>query len=72
MEMQQLHMTEYNAIQDLNCYEINVEQNPDRWRGGFVWSVSLGTEELGNGLEFSRRLAQQKADEYMTNLLCPN
>lgn len=36
---------------DLGIYEISIEPNADSWRGGFAWSVSLGDQELGCGLE---------------------
>lgn len=50
-------------------YEIIVEANPDHWRGGFVWSVGFGTEELGSGLEFSENLAQLEVRSFIINLL---
>lgn len=57
---------------ELERYEITIEANPDRWRGGFAWSVSLGDEEVRCGLEFSRRLAQQNAHKCVTNLRSTN
>lgn len=27
-------------------YTITVEPNPDHYRGGFAWSVSLGADEI--------------------------
>ncbi len=48
-------------------YEITIESNPDHWRGGFVWSVSFGDEEVGCGLEFSHRLAARSANQFINS-----
>ncbi|WMW80768.1 hypothetical protein RF679_00470 [Undibacterium cyanobacteriorum] len=50
-------------------YEINIEQNPDHWRGGYVWSVSIEDEEVASGLEFSRRSAYQEAEQVLQTLM---
>lgn len=52
-----------------DSYEITIDPNPDTWRGGFIWSVSLRDEELECGLEYSRRLAESAANRYV-KLVC--
>jgi hypothetical protein len=57
------------AEEKFNSYEITIEPSPDTWRGGFMWSVSLGSEELDCGLEYSRRLAESTANKYVSALV---
>ncbi|WP_212676574.1 hypothetical protein [Undibacterium fentianense] len=57
------------AEEKINSYEITIDPNPDTWRGGFIWSVSLRDEELDCGLEYSRRLAERVANKYVNALV---
>ncbi len=50
-------------------YEITIESNPDHWRGGFVWSVSFGDEEVGCGLKFTRKIARDVAKKQVIYLM---
>lgn len=52
-----------------DIYEITIDPNPDTWRGGFIWSVSLRDEELDCGLEYSTRLAESAANKYVSALV---
>lgn len=47
--------------EEVNGCTIFIDVNPDRWRGGFVWSVSEDGIELDFGLEFSLKDALQAA-----------
>lgn len=38
--------------EEVNGYTILIDVNPDRWRGGSVWSVCKGGVELDSGLAF--------------------
>lgn len=49
-------------------YEITIEANPDHWRGGFVWSVSFGYEEVGCGLSTTRKFADDTARQFIRAL----
>ncbi|MBC3873101.1 hypothetical protein [Undibacterium flavidum] len=68
MQNTQSQESGHQQAMNFDNYEINIEKNPDRWRGGFVWSVSLGDDEVECGLEFSRRLAEQSANYCVSNL----
>lgn len=39
--------------EEVNGFTINIEENPDHWRGGYSWSVCKDETELDSGLEFS-------------------
>lgn len=51
-----LHPTEddlplpYHEI--FQTFEIYIDHNPDRWRGGYVWVVSKNNQEISSGLSF--------------------
>jgi dsRNA-specific ribonuclease len=64
MDMQTTQLKEEGGkkAKELISYEITIEENPDNWRGGFEWSVSMGDEVIGSGLEFSRKLAEEAAN----------
>jgi len=51
--------------ENLCGFDIFIEPNPDIWRGGFQWSVSIGNEELECGLEFSGSLALEAAKRFI-------
>lgn len=38
--------------EEVNGFTIYLEDNPDRWRGGYSWSVCKGGVELDSGLAF--------------------
>lgn len=38
--------------EEVNGFTIYIEDNPDRWRGGFSWSVCKDGIEFDSGLEF--------------------
>ena len=63
---------EYEGTTDRGEYEITIEANPDHWRGGFVWSVSFGDEEVGCGLEFTRQIARDVAKKQVIYLMYKN
>lgn len=37
----------------LGDYTIYIEENPDHWTGGYVWSVCSDDEILNEGLSFT-------------------
>jgi hypothetical protein len=43
--------------------EISVEENPDPYRGGFSWSLSLDESELATGLAATREDAMTEAQQ---------
>lgn len=47
--------------EEVNGYTIFIDVNPDRWRGGFFWSVCIDGAELDSGLKFSLTDALQAA-----------
>jgi len=49
-------------------YEIDIQSNPDRWRGGFQWVISKAGFELDCGLAFSENDALQDAQQSITKL----
>jgi hypothetical protein len=49
-------------------YEIYIEENPDIYRGGFVWTVSDGENILEEGLSFDKDEAYEDASEYIAAL----
>lgn len=58
--------------ENLCGFDIFVEPNPDSWRGGFQWSVSIDNEELECGLEFSRSLALDTAKRFIREKMQQN
>lgn len=38
--------------EEINGFTIYIEDNPDRWRGGYSWSVCKDEVELDSGLAF--------------------
>lgn len=42
-------------------YEIYIDENPDPYREGLIWSVCRNNEELYEGLEFDFKDALQSA-----------
>lgn len=38
--------------EEVNGFTIYIEDNPDRWRGGYSWAVCKDEVELDSGLEF--------------------
>ncbi|MEM6190670.1 hypothetical protein [Shewanella scandinavica] len=45
-------------------YEIYIERNPDRFRGGFEWSVCFDNEEIQSGLAFHFDFALAEAQQF--------
>lgn len=52
--------------EEVNGFTIYIEDNPDRWRGGYSWSVCKNGVELGLGLEFDVADAFEQACLYTT------
>lgn len=48
-------------------YVIYIEENPDRYRGGFAWSVSKEDEEITMNLAFSPEDALVGAKLFITS-----
>lgn len=42
-------------------FEIYIDHNPDRWRGGYVWVVTQNNQELSCGLSFDVGEAAEEA-----------
>ncbi len=42
-------------------FEIYIDHDPDRWRGGYVWVVSKNGHELSSGLSFTASAAVDEA-----------
>lgn len=38
--------------EEISSFTIYIEENPDRWRGGYSWAVCQDEVELDSGLEF--------------------
>ncbi len=49
-------------------YEIFIEPNPDRNRGGFVWTLCRDGAEIQTGLEFTKKAAFEAACRFITEL----
>jgi hypothetical protein len=47
-------------------FEIYVEENPDHYNEGYVWSVSKNDECLDEGIEFDIQMAIDAARKAMT------
>lgn len=60
-----LHPTEdalplpYHEV--FQTFEIYIDENPDRWRGGYVWVVSKNNQELSSCLSFTASAAVDEA-----------
>jgi hypothetical protein len=52
-----------------NGYDIFVIENPDRYRGGFEWSVCKDAVELDSGLEFIAKIAIESAHKIVDSLV---
>ena len=50
-------------------FEIYIDHNPDRWRGGYVWGVCKNGQELSSGLSFGVAEAAEEARESVM-ILC--
>ena len=48
--------------------EIYIEANPDRYRGGFTWSVCRDENELDTGLAFTKNDALAEARKAIEEL----
>jgi hypothetical protein len=42
-------------------FEIYIDHNSDRWRGGYVWVVSKNNQEVSSGLSFSTGASVEEA-----------
>lgn len=49
--------------ENFQTFEIYIDHNPDRWRGGYVWVVSKNNQELSCGLSFCVAAAAEEARE---------
>ncbi|WP_019677528.1 hypothetical protein [Arsukibacterium perlucidum] len=47
--------------EEVNGFTIYIEENPDRWCGGYIWSVCQGEAEVSSGFEFTIKSALQAA-----------
>ena len=47
--------------ESLKGYEIFIEENPDRYRGGFTWSISKDDNEIDCGTSFELENAISEA-----------
>lgn len=48
--------------EEINGFTIYIEDNPDRWRGGYSWSVCKGGVVWDEGLTFTIADAMQSAN----------
>lgn len=55
--------------EELNGYTIFIDVNPDRWRGGFIWSVCKDDVELVSGIEFMGGTARLQAYNVLSSLV---
>lgn len=55
--------------EEVNGYTIFIDVNPDRWRGGFVWSVCKDDVELDSGVEFRGGTARLQAYNILSSLV---
>ena len=49
-------------------YEIYIDKNADRYRGGFIWSVSKSFEELETDLNFTPESCLEDAWKFINEL----
>lgn len=59
-------------LEVFQTFEIYIDHNPDRWRGGYLWVVSQNNSELETGLCFEVRIALHSAEAYIMNNLALN
>ncbi|WP_273023114.1 hypothetical protein [Rheinheimera sp.] len=52
--------------EEVNGFIIYIEDNPDRWRGGYSWSVCKDDVELDSGSVFDVVDALEQAYSYTT------
>ena len=52
--------------EEISGCTIYMEDNPDRWRGGYSWSVCKDEVELDSGLAFDVVDALEQANTYTT------
>lgn len=50
-------------------YEIFVEENPDKYTGGYTWSISQDDKELDTGLSFDLDSAVSDAQVRINELI---
>ncbi|MBV2130370.1 hypothetical protein [Arsukibacterium indicum] len=55
--------------EEINGFTIYIEDNPDRWCGGYIWSVSKNESEVESGLEFSAVEAFKQVHTYVLTLI---
>lgn len=55
--------------EEVNGYTILIDVNPDRWRGGSVWSVCKGGVELDSGVEFRTETARLQAYNMLSSVV---
>lgn len=53
----------------LEGYEIFVEENPDRYRGGYTWSISKEDNEIEVGVSFDFNSAISEAHARIKTLV---
>jgi hypothetical protein len=69
MQTKSAHQNVGTNTQSAQAYfcrsEISIEENPDPYRGGFSWSLSLDESELAKGLAATREDAMAEAHQAM-------
>ncbi|WP_240220705.1 hypothetical protein [Rheinheimera hassiensis] len=50
--------------EEVNGFTIYIEDNPDRWRGGYSWSVCKDEVEFDSGLAFDVADALEQAKRF--------
>ena len=51
----------------LGDYTIYIDENPDRWTGGYFWSVCHNDEEVVSGLDFCILVSRMNAHQIFKN-----
>lgn len=54
--------------EEVNGFTIYVEENPDRWRGGYSWAVCKDEVEFDSGLAFDVTDAIEQAKRFMRSV----
>jgi len=63
----------FTDISENYCgYEIYIDENPDRWTGGYSWSTCRNDEVVASGLEFTADQALQEAKGAAQTHHCPH
>lgn len=57
-----------NIEESFQGYEIFIEDNPDKYRGGFMWSISTDDDMWDSGLAFTIEDAMTEAKAAVNNL----